>query len=159
MIKRLLSILLMLFCIVSFCFANSTKQFEFFDNGTYIVPEDFPDKFLGFSGRALGIDIFVEGRGGAFVVEHEFSGSPGTILFVTVIVYAEKGAGLAILYIQTVTAVDGVGPEKWVTCEYADIALYETGKPSRILTKIDKLPSYEKFRARQVAALTPKVEI
>lgn len=155
MLKKLFLVLTIILCIVTVGFASEgTKTFKFLDYGTYTVPEDFPENFFNFPGNPLIVDELAEGRGIIVVVEHEFSGSPGTTLFMTVAAYGDKKIGFCLLYAMTITAVDGVDPSKWVICEYYDKKLFETGEPSKNLIKVDEKLDFAKFRAQRVFALS-----
>ena len=154
MLKRLLSVALIVLCSAAICLAGGTKQFKFLQYGTYTVPEEFPDNFVNMPSQVLYQESLANDRGVIAVVEHALKGAPDTALFVTVTVYGDKDCRLAILHVMTTTAKLNIDPEKWVTLEYYDKELFETGKPSRVLipvgnTKLD----FKKFRADRITAL------
>lgn len=160
MLKKFFLILVMLLFMAGVSFAGGTQTFEFFSHGTYTCPEEMPTAFFEQKARLIGRDVLIEDKVELLVFEQEFSGSPDTHLFIVTIVYhyhvADK-CNFAILYVQTTTIKDGQKSD-YVSYEYYDKLLYETGVPSKVLTKVDGKFSYEKFKAeRQLAS--GKVEI
>lgn len=142
--RKLFIITITLLCAITICFADGTKSWKFLEYGIYIVPEDFPDKFLNFPSRYLGKDI-IANKAVMGLVEHESEATPdGDILFILVACYSDSDI-VHILAIQTVSAI-GRDPKKWTSCSYVDEQLLKTGKPSFILTKADKKLDLEKFK-------------
>jgi hypothetical protein len=124
---------------IGICFADGTKEWKFLEYGTYIVPEDFPDKFLDFSSRLLAEDDIAGGKAVMRAIEHR-SGA----LSLLVICYLTTETG-QVLVIKTASAT-GKDPTKQIICIYIDKQLFETGKPSFILTKTDETPDFGKFK-------------
>jgi len=138
-LHKSLIIIIVLLCAVSICFADGTKTWKFLEYGTYIVPEDFPDKFLEFPSRLLAEDDIANGKAVMRAIEHRI----GTMsLLIVCYLTTETGYVLAI---RTVSAIRE-DPAKRVICAYIDKQLLETGKPSFILTKTNEAPDFEKFK-------------
>lgn len=122
----------------SICYSSETKDWKFLEYGTYMVPEDFPDKFLEFPARLLAKES-IAGKATMGVVGHQSEPtSAGDTLLVLVAYYSPNDV-IYVLAIKTVSA-------KSVTCTYIDRQLLETGKSSFILTKSDEMLDFGKFR-------------
>ena len=137
--RKLLIASIVFLCAVSICFADGTKEWKFLKYGTYIVPEDFPDKFLNFPSRLLAEEDIANGKAVMRAVEHR-SGD----LSLLVICYLTDEVGY-ILAIETISAI-GKDPTKWASSIYIDKQLFDTGKPSFILTKTNEIPDFERFK-------------
>ena len=137
--RKLFIITITLLCAISICFADGTKTWKFLGYGTYVVPEDFPDKFLDFPSRLLAEDDIANGKAVMRAIEHRIG---AVSLIVVCYLTTETGQVLAI---QTVSAIRE-DPAKSVVCTYVDKQLLKTGKPSFILTKTDETIDFEEFK-------------
>ena len=137
--RKLFIVTIALLCAITICFADGTKAWKFLEYGTYIVPEDFPDKFLNFPSRILAEEDIANGKAVMRVIEHRI----GTMSLL-VVCYLTDETGY-VLAIRTVSAIRE-DPAKRVICAYVDKQLLETGKPSFILTKTNKIPDFVKFK-------------
>ena len=153
MFKKLFLILVMLLFAVGVSFAEGTQKFNLLDYAIYTTPEEFPVNFLNFPSHPLYIKQIANGKGVIGAVEHVFSGSPETVLCMIFTIYGDETYNLAILHVVVSTIIKGVDPKKWVTTEYYDRELYETGKPSRVLTKLDIKLDMKKFEVERIIAL------
>lgn len=131
-------LMMMVLLLVSSHSADGTKEWKFLGYGTYIVPEDFPDKFLDFPARLLAKED-IAGKAVMGVAGHQSEPtSTGESLLVLVAYYSPNDV-IYILAIKTISV-------KSVECIYIDKQLLETGKPSLILTKTDGMPDFNKFK-------------
>jgi hypothetical protein len=131
--------LLVLF-LVSAHSADGTKDWRFLGYGTYIVPEDFPDKFLEFPSLILAEDEIADGRAVLRLVVHKVS----TALTVHTVCYLGDKTGLVVV-VGTISVIEKDKMRRAI-CMYVDEQLLKTGKPSFILTKTDKKLDFEKFK-------------
>ena len=136
---KLFIITITLLCAITICFADGTKEWKFLGYGTYIVPEDFPDKFLNFPSRLLVEGDIANGKAVMRAIEHRTGD-----LSLLVVCYLTDEVGY-ILAIETISAI-GKDPTKWVSSIYIDKQLFDIGKPSFILVKVTGIPDFEKFQ-------------
>lgn len=127
-------------CLVYSYAADGTKDWRFLEYGTYIVPEDFPDKFLEFPSLLLAEDEIANGRTVLRLIVHKVS----TVLTVHTVCYLGDKIGF-VLVVGTISVIEK-DKMRQVVCVYVDEQLLKTGKPSFILTKTDKKLDIEKFK-------------
>lgn len=128
---------------IGVCFADGTKDWKFLGHGTYTVPEDFPDKFLEFPSRLLAKES-IAGKATMGVAGHQSEPTPTGDTLLVLVAYYSPSDVIYVLAVKTISA-------KSVICTYVDRQLFETGRPSFILTVSDEVPDFEKFkREREV---------
>ena len=125
---------------ISICVAEGTKDWKFLEYGTYIVPEDFPDKFLEFPSLLLAEDEIANGRTVLRFIVHKVN----AVLTVYTVCYLGDKTGLVVA-VGTISIIEK-DKMRQVACVYVDEQLLEAGKPSFILTKTDKKLDFEKFK-------------